>query len=364
MTHALVTGSTGFIGRQLVKHLVDRGDRVTCLVRSTSNRRVVDSAKVDFVTGDVTDFDSVSKAVHDVDVVYHLAAVTKAFRRSTFLDVNQSGVDNVARACGDRGGNTTLVLVSSLAAAGPSRLGRPLTESDIPHPVSTYGITKLAGEIIARRYAGHVPTTIVRPPIVMGEGDADGFAMFQSIARTGLHFSPGLADTEVSMIDVMDLVRALTLVAEKGKRMGSHGNDASAGVYFAAADEVVTYGELGRMIGRAVGRDNAIVAHMPKAVVWGIAGISDLAGRIRRRPNILNWDKAREATAGSWTCSAANLMGDTGFAQAMPMATRIRQTAEWYFANNWLPMPRKARQRGPVGLEQIRNASTKTLRDT
>ncbi|MGB7324102.1 MAG: SDR family NAD(P)-dependent oxidoreductase [Rubripirellula sp.] len=372
MAHALITGGTGFIGRNLVKLLIERGDDVTCLVRSKASLDSLEWASSAgksprLVFGDVTDRLSVRAAVRDVDVVYHLAGVTKAFRKSALLPVNQTGVENVAEACSTQSGKTTLVLVSSLAAAGPAVDGKPKVESDRWNPVSNYGLSKLAGEIAARRFAGEVPTSIVRPPIVMGEGDSDGLESFKSIVRWGVHLSPGMnpENNRVSLIDAKDLATALTLLAEKGERVGSKGADTSVGVYFAAADETPTYSELGRMIGRAVGRPNVAVVQIPHALVWAVAGISDVAGRIRRRPNILNWDKAREAVSGSWTCSAEKLRQDTGFEPAQPMSLRLRQTAEWYFCNGWLsPSPIVPTPRRPSSLEQIGKAGQKKLSDS
>ncbi len=81
------------------------------------------------------------------------------------------------------------VLVSSFAAAGPALPGKRRAESDPPTPIANHGHSKLAGEFAALRYAGMVPITILRPPIVLGEADRDGFQLFESIARWNLQLT-------------------------------------------------------------------------------------------------------------------------------------------------------------------------------
>jgi len=350
MTHALVTGASGFIGTHLVQRLCEKGHDVTCLVRGTSDRSRLEPFSPRFVVGDVIQYDSIRRAMDGVDVVYHLAGTTKCLRAEQFEQVNLDGARNVAHACRERNNPPVLVLVSSLAAAGPADHDRLRTESDPPLPVSNYGHSKLAGEYAAMLYADDVPLTIVRPPIVLGEADRDGFALFESIARWGLHFVPSLTDARYSVVHADDLAAAMMLAAERGRRVSS--GDANQGIYFAAADETPTYGELGRMIGRSVGQDRVIIVRNPKSAVWCIASISELFARLRNQPHILNWDKAKEATAGSWACSSAALQRDTGFTPVKTLQARLDQTAQWYVAQGWLKTTRRLAPSTPEPLEE------------
>jgi nucleoside-diphosphate-sugar epimerase len=335
MTHALVTGATGFIGHHLVQRLSASGTTVSCLVRPTSDLSRIEPYAPRFVSGDVTNRECLRQALDGVDVVYHLAGVTKSLSSKRLHEVNEQGTRNVAAACADCAVSPVLVIASSLAAAGPAGEGKPRAESDVPHPVSAYGRSKRAGELAAHEFAGQIPTTIVRPPIVLGEGDQDGFKMFRPIARFGVHAVPSFTDHQFSTIHAEDLANALTTAAASGNRLTTCPDD-EQGIYFAAADEVLSYADLGRLIGEVLGVRRVFVVRTPLPMVWMTAGANELFSQILRRPHILNWDKAREAAAGSWACSNRKLRLETGFAPAKSLRERLQQTAQWYKQQGWL----------------------------
>ena len=68
----LVTGGTGFLGSHLVRALLERGEQVRCLVRSTSRRDNLEDLPIEFVTGDVRHLDSLRQAVQGCRIIYHL----------------------------------------------------------------------------------------------------------------------------------------------------------------------------------------------------------------------------------------------------------------------------------------------------
>jgi nucleoside-diphosphate-sugar epimerase len=249
--------------------------------------------------------------------------------------VNTGGADAVAGACADRAAPPVLVVVSSLAAVGPSALGSPRVEGDSPAPVSAYGRSKLAGEQAAGKYAAGVSISIVRPPIVFGAGDRGVLEIFRPIARWGIHVVPGRGECHFSLIHVADLVEGLLLVADKGERL-HRGESPGHGVYFMTAEDEPTYAELGQAMAAALGKRCATLVHVPRPLMRLLGLCGDAAGRIRRRPGWVNSDKTAEALAGSWTCSSVKARTQLGWAPAAPLAERLHETAQWYRQAGWL----------------------------
>ncbi len=342
MVRVLVTGASGFIGSKLTERLVAQGDDVTCLVRAASRLDRLRPLGVSLATADVRDPAALAGAVKRFDVVYHLAGLAAAFRPEELMAVNAGGFRNVARACANCQTPPVLISVSSLAAAGPSPADRPRVESDPPAPVSYYGRAKRAAELIAEEYADRVPITIVRPPIVFGEGDLQMLDVFRSIFRFGVHVALGVAQSRFSLIHVGDLVGALILCAQRGTRLGPRfAADGSAGLprgyYFATGDEQPTFAELGLLIGRCLGRQRVRVLNASqRALLWSAAALAELTGRVRGKPYIFNFDKAREARAGNWTCSPQTIHDELGFRAGAPLIDRLAETADWYRQQNLL----------------------------
>jgi dihydroflavonol-4-reductase len=333
----LVTGASGFIGQHLVRRLIERGDRVSCLVRATSRTDELRLAGAQLITGEVTDGGDIGSALaaSQAGVVFHLAGLVKTLRKEDFLRVNAGGVEAVAAACADRADPPVLVVVSSLAAAGPDADERPRVEGDSPAPVSAHGRSKLAGEQAAARYAARLSMSVVRPPIVFGPGDRGVLEMFRPIARSGLHVVPGWEERRLSLIHVADLVALLLLAAEKGERLHPDGAPGQ-GVYFVAAEHDPTYAELGQAMARALGKKRATVVPIPGPLLR-LAGLcGDALGRVRQRPGWVNSDKMAEALAGSWTCSSAKARTQLGWSPAATLAERLRETAQWYRQAGWL----------------------------
>ena len=333
----LVTGASGFIGQHLVRRLIERGDRVSCLVRVTSRIDELRSSGAQLFVGDATNRAGIERALAEsqAGVVFHMAGLVKAMRTADFARVNAGGVESVAAACADRAERPVLIVVSSLAAAGPSAGDRPRVEGDLPAPVSAYGRSKLAGELAAARHAGEMEITIVRPPIVFGPGDGGVLEMFRPIARRGIHVVPGRQERRVSLVHVADLVALLLLAAGKGERLRPNGTPGQ-GIYFIAAQDDPTYAELGQAMAKALGKKRATVVQMPGPLVRLVGLCGDTLARVRQRPGWVNSDKIAEALAGSWTCSSAKARAQVGWSPAAGLADRLRETAQWYRQTGWL----------------------------
>jgi len=149
MARVLVTGGAGFIGSNLVRGLLERGDAVRVLDNfSTGNRENLDGLDVDIVEGELRSYERVHNAVRGVEVVYHLGALGSVPRSVqdplTSSAVNVEGTLNVLLAARDEG-IRRVVFSSSTSVYGSSRT-LPTREDQPPDPLSPYGVAKLAAE--------------------------------------------------------------------------------------------------------------------------------------------------------------------------------------------------------------------------
>jgi nucleoside-diphosphate-sugar epimerase len=343
MSKVMVTGAAGFIGSCLVQRLADEGHSVVAVVRRPQQAAALADRRIEPCLADVRDAAAIRKAMHDVETVYHLAGRILATSLDNFRAVNVAGARNIAEACAHSADRPTLVIVSSLAAAGPSRPGLPRKEVEPPAPVSNYGRSKLEGEYAASEWADKVPISIVRPPFVFGGGDRTSLMLFRSIERWGLHFLPCGHDLELSLIHVEDLVRSLIAVGQQGQRITRpqsvgaecRTDDDRPGIYNPADPAVVTYSNLGRMIGECRGR-KVRVCRVARSLMRGMCAANAALSCVTGRPGILNFDKLREATAPAWTCSNERSRAQLGFSPAAPLALRLDQTIAWYQEAEWV----------------------------
>jgi nucleoside-diphosphate-sugar epimerase len=146
---ALVTGGAGFIGSNLVRTLLERGDDVRVLDNfSTGNRANLEGLDLEIVEGELRSYERVHRAVRGANVVYHLGALGSVPRSVqdplTSSAVNIEGTLNVLLAARDEGVRR-VVFSSSTSVYGSSRR-LPTTEDTPPDPISPYGVAKLAAE--------------------------------------------------------------------------------------------------------------------------------------------------------------------------------------------------------------------------
>ena len=318
-----MTGGTGFIGAHLVRALLERGDEVTCLVRNNAKADALGWKGVRVLPGDLDDARALSDGCAGREVIYHVAGRISARNPIEFMAANRDGTANVLEAA-SAAPPERFVYLSSLAVGGPATPGQPIDESHPPAPVTAYGRSKLAAEILVR--ATPFRWSIVRPPVVYGEWDREILKVFK-LARTGLVPVFGDGSQEISVIYAGDLARAMIAAATSPQAAGS--------TYYAAHPATTTTRELILGIGRAVGttpRPIPVPGPLARGALWAIGWLASLAGRA----TVLSADKANEFLAPAWTCRADALTRDTGWQARVDLETGLQRTAEWYRKQGWL----------------------------
>jgi UDP-glucose 4-epimerase len=171
---ALVTGGAGFIGSNLVRALLARGDEVRVLDNfSTGYRRNLEPLDVELVEGDLRSYERVATAVNGVEVVFHQGALPSVPRSIqdplSSSAVNVEGTLNVLLAARDAGVRR-VVFASSSSVYGDAP-GMPRRESQPLAPLAPYAVSKLAAEqycMVANRVFG-LETVALRYFNVFGE---------------------------------------------------------------------------------------------------------------------------------------------------------------------------------------------------
>lgn len=338
MPKALVTGATGFVGSNLVDHLLQQTWQVDCLVRDLERASSLEQRGAALCQGTLSDAEGLVQRAEGCNVIYHVAGRVRALSDQQFTTDNVDGTRNVVAAAAAQPNPPVVVLVSSLAAGGPNQPGAPARETDDDRPISAYGESKLAAERAAAEFADQVPISIVRPPIIFGPADKASLKIFNGIRRLRIHPVPGLRRFPVSLVHVADLCNAMITIAERGTRVVASTNgkaDIAAGTYHVAAERTIPYGELGKLAAQALDCQGVAVP-LPKALFWMLGGGVELFGQVIRRPQVLNLDKIREAVAPAWECNDEKIRQELDYQPAATLEQRFAETAQWYREQGWL----------------------------
>jgi UDP-glucose 4-epimerase len=267
----LVTGSTGFIGRRLIRRLLaDNGpESITCLVRSpvtTLEARVLDSYRsigLRLIEGDLLDEPVSVKAPPAVDLVFHLAANIDTDATDEEARANDAGTRNLLAWLQPVSPGARILYTSSVAVHDRDAQPRAAISEESPLvPRTAYGRTKLKAEHILRERAGRdrYSWTILRLPTVYGPGQKPAglfdrmIQMASSGALLGRIDWPG----RTSIIHVDD---AADVMADLATR-----EEAADEMYCVASDESLTVGEVARTVGEVLGRPVAPI-HLPRPLV-------------------------------------------------------------------------------------------------
>lgn len=327
MSRALVTGGTGFIGSHLVRELLRRRNAVRCLVRKTSGRRWLHGLDVDIVEGDVTKPASLERAVADMDIIYHVAGIARARSEEEIYGTNATGTANLIKAAIKvNPGLRRFVYLSSVAASGPSSRGKLRVESDPPHPVTSYGASKLAGEDALLAFHPRVPVTVVRAPVVIGPRDPSFLSVYRMVRR-GIKPILGFRPRFVSMVHVDDLVRGMLMAGENRRAKGQ--------VYHLVSRPRVTYDDLMAEIAATLDK-RAIPIRVPATLVYPMALLLDMVGKLFGYGMHSNREMIRRMSPRFWIFDGSKAREELGFEPEMSLQDGVHQMTEWYRKMGWV----------------------------
>ncbi|HUL47177.1 MAG TPA: NAD(P)-dependent oxidoreductase [Steroidobacteraceae bacterium] len=209
----LITGGAGFLGINLCRHLLARGERVRSL--DIAAFQYPEKARVEVIDGDVRDAATVERAMSGIDIVVHAAAALPLAPREEILSTTVEGTALLLKSAVARGVRR-FIFISSTAVYGiPDH--HPLLESDRLQGVGPYGESKIQAEALCvRARAGGLCTPILRPKSFVGPERLGAFELLYSWAYAGRNFPVlGRGDNRYQLLDVEDLCRAIELCASE-----------------------------------------------------------------------------------------------------------------------------------------------------
>ncbi len=278
MATALVTGATGFLGRHLVRNLVERGIAVRAFYRNPKSLEALSDLPIEARQGDVTDPESLLAALDgQVDYVFNVAASTASwhphFAQQTRINID--GTRNVVDACLARGVRR-LIHTSSVAVYG---FTEELISEASPHlgrdSWVNYARTKALGE--DEVHAGikrGLDAVICNPTHILGPGDTQNWA--RMVLLIDQRKIPGVPPGSGSFVDVRLAAKAHLAAAERGQ----------CGESYLLGGEELSFLDLVNHIGRQLGRPTPRRA-VPAFVLRGLSRASDAYSRISgKEPDI------------------------------------------------------------------------------
>ena len=288
----LVTGGANFIGRYIVKFLIENGNVVTIFDNFSNSSKKSISDLIDIgvkvIEGDITKPIEILNAVKNHEIVIHLAAkisVQESIRNpSETFRVNVDGTKNVLHAC-EKNNIKKLIVASSAAVYGESLPNIKLTEKSKTNPISPYGQSKVKMEQIIKNFVSkhNINCIVLRFFNIYGVGQSDEYAgvITKFIKKINQNkpleiFGDGLQTRDfVSVYDIINLIHNVI------------SNDKS-GTYNIASGKIVTIKELAEMIISISGKKLEIKYTSPKKgdIKYSQADISLAKNNLKYNPKV------------------------------------------------------------------------------
>jgi nucleoside-diphosphate-sugar epimerase len=317
----LVTGGTGFTGSHLCQRLSAEGHQVRALVRDPNRCENLRRWNVDLAVGDLRDRESLDRAIEEIDLVYHIAALFRPenITEKEMWDTNFVGTQNMLDAAVNAGVQR-FVHCSTVGVHGDVKT--PPADENAPYaPGDYYQESKTEGEKLVRRYMAEerLPIAVYRPVGIYGPGDMRFLKLIKGV-KTGRFVMVGSGEVLFQMIYIDDLVDGILLCGTRDEALGN--------IYILAGDEVVTLNELVQITAEVLDVRPPRL-HVPLAPVYLAGWLCELTFKpfgiqpplYRRRVDFFRKNRAFRIDKAK---------RELGFAPQVDLRSGLRRTADWY----------------------------------
>lgn len=321
----VLTGATGLLGSHIAEQLRQRGERVRALVRPTSDTTFLRSLGVELVVGELSEPESLPRAVEGADVVYHCAARVgdwgpwRAFQREVI-----DAAANLLDAC-RRAGVGRFVHTSSIIVYGRPRMRHGQFSEDEPLGQNPwlwdyYCQAKVRAEELCRQYPGAL--TILRPSWIYGPRDRTTLPRVLKALDAGRVAILGSGENLLNIVYAGDVADGAIRAATHPKAVGQAYNLSSEGE--------VTQREFLDLLADTLGRPR-IRRHISyRLAFWG-GWLSEVIGRlirIRRPPHLTRYAVALIGRSTRYTTAKAR--EQLGWQPSTRVRDGLRRAIDWY----------------------------------
>jgi dihydroflavonol-4-reductase len=350
MMKAFVTGSTGLLGSNLTRLLLEQGYEVVALARSPEKARAQlgQSARLSVVRGDIEDNATFVDKLAGCDVLFHCAAY---FRESfgsgdhwpKLKRINVDGtIDLLNKA--EAAGVKRVIYVSSSATIGHSADGRPGDESTPPDANldgQLYAQSKvLAEQEIAKWLKTHaLPVVLILPTWIYGPQDAAPTAAGQLVIDFLNRQLPAIPPGGSAIVDVRDVAQGMINAVERGR----------SGERYILNNEYQSLVSINALLEKISGVP-ATKVHLSYPIAVGMAWVMQTLAALQGKDALITVAGIRTMQNGRDT-NAAKARRELGFAPR-PFADTLRDTVAWFRANQ----PDKLKGSSALGAKQSARA--------
>jgi nucleoside-diphosphate-sugar epimerase len=319
----LISGATGFVGRSLVRSLIDSNCRVISIVRESQfnlPEQVVQVTVSDLENWSDTNLsfkNNFKKILIDVDVVIHLAARAHLLVDKSndplakFREINTDATVIFANLAAEAGVNRFIYL-SSIGVNG-NKSSQPFTEQDDPKPHNAYAISKHEAEngLLALAKESKMQVVIIRPPLVYGPNAPGNFATLIKWIYKGVPLPFGAIDNQRSFVALENLISFIIYCIDHPK--------AANEVFLISDGEDVSTTELLRKVAKALGKKPWLI---PIPMIWMI-----FAAKLVGKNNIAS------QLFGSLQVDSTKARAVLGWKPVISMDAQLKKTADAYLEN-------------------------------
>lgn len=327
---AFVTGATGFVGSHVARALAAQGAHLRLLTRKSSQTANIADLKADIVTGDLTDPDSLARAMEGCELVFHVAADYRLWVRDpgAMYRANVEGTANIIQVAQQKGVRR-VVYTSTVATMGFTSNGAPCDERSpvsLADMIGHYKRSKFMAEqavIEAARAGANV--VMVNPTTPVGENDIKPTPTGRIIVDFLNRRFPAYVDTGLNLVDVHEVARAHLAAAEKAR----------PGERYILGGENLTLKQILDKLAAITGLP-APAAKVPHAVALAFAACDQFfVGTLLGREPRATIDAVRMGRKKMFA-SSEKAVNELGF-RVLPVDDALGRAVEWFHAHGYAP---------------------------